>query len=108
MFDCDEYDWCDDDVDFEAAFKARVADDGGALGVKAKVLKNEAGRTASSVASSARDATRSSGQKVAKGLGLEPLTRGESAGTAAEEADLLTAGGWAATVGALGLIVVFY
>ncbi|KAH8071272.1 hypothetical protein JL720_11482 [Aureococcus anophagefferens] len=42
-----------DDVDFEAAFKARVADDGGALGVKAKVLKNEAGRTASSVASSA-------------------------------------------------------
>ena len=97
----------DDDVDFEAAFKARVADDGGALGVKAKVLKNEAGRTASSVASSARDATRSSGQKVAKGLGLEPLTRRESAGTAAEEADLLTAGGWAATVGALGLIVVF-
>ncbi|KAH8053034.1 hypothetical protein JL722_9699 [Aureococcus anophagefferens] len=84
-----------DDVDFEAAFKARVADDGGALGVKAKVLKNEAGRTASSVASSARDATRSSGQKVAKGLGLEPLTRRESAGTAAEEADLLTAGGWA-------------
>ncbi|KAK7232880.1 hypothetical protein SO694_00036062 [Aureococcus anophagefferens] len=85
-----------DDVDFEAAFKARVADDGGALGVKAKVLKNEAGRTARVCVALCVVAGRGGRrQKVAKGLGLEPLTRRESAGTAAEEADLLTAGGWA-------------
>lgn len=96
----------DDELDFEAAFKARVADEGGELGVRTKATLASAGREAGSLVSSARDATADGTRRVAKALDLEmPAKSRESANTAVEEADLLTKQGWALTVGVLGLTV---
>lgn len=98
-----------DDFDFEAAYKARVAEEGGELGLKVGGAK----RAAKSAAASAAESAKESSRKVASALDLrmpkrssEPAAKGSYADLM-DEQDQLTAAGWNTTVGLLGLIVVF-
>ena len=82
----------DDDFDFEAAYRAKVAADGGALGNRAKQtvarLQREGDAVAERISASSTRAPKK----------LDPPS-------AAETANLLSESGWAATVGFLGLTV---
>ena len=83
----------DDDFDFEAAYRAKVAADGGALGNRAsRPSRGFSARATPSRSGSAAAARARSSKK------LDPPS-------AAETANLLSESGWAATVGFLGLTV---
>ena len=83
----------DDDFDFEAAYRAKVAADGGALGNRAKQTVARLQREGDAVAEQL-----SGGGARAEPKKLDPPS-------AAETANLLSESGWAATVGFLGLTV---
>ena len=83
----------EDGEDFESAFEARVAELGGARGVRAR-----------SAAAKVQRGVGESGETLKKFLDLE-TPKGAKKGSAKEELQLLSAGGWASTVALLGLVV---
>ena len=82
----------DDDFDFEAAYRAKVEADGGALGNRAKLTAARIQREGDAVAERIRASSTQAPKK------LDPPS-------AAETADLLSESAWLATVGLLGLTV---
>lgn len=88
------------DFDFEAAYRKRVREEGGELGVRVKETRR---KTSSKVAEAFGAGLRTLDIKVPK-RSREAAKKG-SYEDLVEQGQLLTAGGWASTVGILFLIV---
>jgi len=88
----------DDDEALDLAFRARVEELGGPSGVKARVAAKKLKRDV-------RVAVEDKGRSVQKFLDLDSKNS-YAPGSTADTTQLLSLGGWATTVGLLGLVVV--